>query len=368
MGDDLLRLQLAAEARRVARRDFLLRAGLSAGAAALGALLGTRVARAACSSIDALPSVGPAFPGGLETRDGINIGYYPFRVCAPAGGTWLYSGDHGAGAAGRRLAWLRNGTEFSTQSVPNSGRCSGGGNCASDSPPMPPPAAGSWCWGYGERFPGVGLGSPPAPTQDQGWVDAAHLEFVGYLPHTLRTGPACRDFEVRTNPSDGRLVAPNGQPNTRCGIPNPTCDAVNRCGEGETDCRSDYGATDNHGEGSRLRSTCLGGYEFSPLVPDDNSPDMPRGAPMPVSYLFFAPRSNTKAYLHAGDVVKVMWRRTMLIGHASGGDTRSSWYGVEVVRSQCPTLTPVGVRGWVMAFSEWDQRESGRGAFFSEAT
>jgi hypothetical protein len=201
-----------------------------------------------------------------------------------------------------------------------------------------------------------------------------HLQFVGYVPHTLRLGPACRDVEIHRNPYDAnRPVSNHARAGGRCSGPNPTCGGVNRCGEGDSDCRSDWGDTVNYGTHSRYYATCLGGYEYSPFVGSEYTPapaaygetDMRVGEPMPLSYLFFAPRSNTKTYLHAGDVVRVIYRRTMRIRHRNHRSTRSSWWGVEVVETQCPSLCPVGTRGWVMAYSEWDQDHGGRGAFFS---
>src|SRR5678816_577420 len=100
------------------------------------------------------------------------------------------------------------------------------------------------------------------------------------------------------------------------------------------------------------RATCLGGYEYSPKVAGGCSPDLADGSDMPLSYLFTAPRSNTKTYLHAGDQVRVLYRKSMDIGHGDGTTTKATWYGIEVAASQCPLLCPIGTRGWVMAYSE----------------
>ena len=60
---------------RIGRRGLF--ASLGAGAAAL--LLLPRRFDAACRSVGSGP-VGDAFAGGLETRSGVNVGYWPFRV------------------------------------------------------------------------------------------------------------------------------------------------------------------------------------------------------------------------------------------------------------------------------------------------
>lgn len=349
-------------ARSMTRRTFV--AGLGAGAALIAA---RPSAIAACRGVGTRAGIGADFWGGLETRHGINIGYFPFRVESPAGGTWLYSGDYNG--TGKRIAWLPNGVEVGLTSTANVGSCNSRngveGNCASNSPPLRPSAHGSqWNWCYPDRFPAAGTGAIAAPTSDQGWIDAHDLVFAGYGPHTIKRGPAGRDFEVHTAACDGYAdVAYHGLPSPRWGG-NIECNTENSCTEGVDDCVSDDGREVFYGEGSSMRSRCLGGYEYSSLVSGGHSPDMRDGDRMPLSYLFFAPRSNTKTYLHAGDVVKVIYRKTIDIPHRDAAPTRSTWYGVEIVESQCPFLAPVGVRGWVMAFSEWDQMVSGRGLFF----
>ncbi len=344
----------------IRRRTYL--AGLGAGAAAL--LLRPRRMGAACRSVGSGP-VGPAFAGGLETRSGANVGYWPFRVAAAGDGTWLYSGD--MTGAGRRIAFLPNGVEVGITSDLNVGTCNDRngvqGNCGSNSPLLRAPV-GQWRWCYPERFPAGGV--PAACTSDQGWIDQNDLVFAGYGVHTIKKGPAGRDFEVFTATCEGaRPIAANGTAHPRWGA-NPECNAVNACDEGDGDCASDDGEAVFYGEGSTVRATCLGGYEFSPVVAGGCSPDMADGSDMPLSYLFFAPRSNTKTYLHAGDEVRVLYRKSMSIGHGDGTTTRSTWYGIEVAASQCPLLCPAGTRGWVMAYSEWDHDEAGRGLFFSE--
>jgi len=348
---------------RIGRRGLV--ASLGAGAAAL--LLLPRRFDAACRSVGSGP-VGDAFAGGLETRSGVNVGYWPFRVetSAARGGTWLYSGD--MTGAGRRIAFLANGVEVGVTSDLNVGSCNDRngvtGNCASNSPRLRPPV-GQWRWCYPERFPAAADGVA-ACTSDQGWIDHNDLRFAGYRPHTIKKGPAGRDFEVFTaSCQDGRAIAANGKDSPRWGG-NLECNAVNACDEGDGDCASDDGDAVFFGEDSALMATCLGGYEYSPRVSGGCSPDMADGSEMPLSYLFTAPRSNTKTYLHAADQVRVLYRKTLAIGHGDGTTTTSTWYGVEVAASQCPLLCPVGTRGWVMAWSQWDRDEAGRGLFFSE--
>jgi len=142
----------------IVRRRFL--AGLGASGALL---LRPRRMGAACRSVGSGP-VGPAFAGGLETRSGANIGYWPFRVAASAGdGTWLYSGD--MTGAGVRIAFLPNGVEVGITSDLNVGTCNDRngitGNCGSNAPPLRPPV-GQWRWCYPERFP-AGVPTPPPP-------------------------------------------------------------------------------------------------------------------------------------------------------------------------------------------------------------
>ncbi|HEU5061235.1 MAG TPA: hypothetical protein VFU21_32110 [Kofleriaceae bacterium] len=347
----------------LARRRFLL--GVGAGAA--GLLARPRRMGAACRSVAGGPG-GPAFAGGLETRTGVNVGYWPFRVAARAGGgTWLYSGD--MTGAGRRIAFLEDGVEVGLTSDLNAGSCNDRngvtGNCASNAPRLRPPV-GQWRWCYPDRFPAEGGGAVAACTSDQGWIDHNDLVFAGFGPHTIKKGPAGRDFEVFAATCDGgRAIAAHGTPSPRWGA-NPECNAVNACDEGEGDCGSDDGEAIFYGEDSPHVSTCLGGYEYSPQVAGGCSPDMPDGSDMPLSYLFFAPRSNTKTYLHAGDRVRVLYRKTIDIGHGDGTTTSSTWYGIEVAASQCPLLCPAGTRGWVMAWSQWDRDKAGRGLFFSE--
>ena len=351
----------------IRRRELL--GGLVVGAGAL--LVRPRRMGAACHSVGAGPIDGPfpsAFAGGLETRTGTNVGYWPFRVAAAAGGgTWLYSGD--MTGAGKRIAFLENGVEVGVTSDLNVGSCNDRngvtGNCASNAPRLRP-AVGQWRWCYPERFPAPTTDALSACTSDQGWIDQNDLLFAGYGPHTIKKGPAGRDFEVFTATCDGgRAIAANAADSPRWGA-NPECNAVNACDEGDGDCASDDGDAVFYGEDSGLVSTCLGGYEYSPRVAGGCSPDMPDDSDMPLAYLFFAPRSNTKTYLHAGDRVRVLYRKAMDIGHGDGTTTRSTWYGVEVAASQCPLLCPVGTRGWVMAYSQWDHDKAGRGLFFTE--
>jgi len=205
-----------------------------------------------------------------------------------------------------------------------------------------------------------------ACTSDQGWIDHNDLRFAGYRAHTIKKGPAGRDFEVFTASCEGgRAIAANGKDSPRWGD-NRECNAVNACDEGDGDCASDDGDAVFFGEDSAVMATCLGGYEYSPRVAGGCSPDMADGSDMPLSYLFTAPRSNTKTYLHAADQVRVLYRKTLDIGHGDGTTTTSTWYGVEVAASQGPLLCPVGTRGWVMAYSQWDHDKTGRGLFFSE--
>lgn len=344
------------------RRSFLTLGAFLGGSLAAPGL--ATIARAACGSVDALPSVSRGFAGGLETRNGTNIAYYPFRVCSSAGGTWLRSGEEGS-VGGVRIAWLPNGVEFSLQSELNVAACTDGTTCASDSPRLRPLTMGH-AWGYAERYPNLRVGAVPAPTQEPGWVAMRDLEFVGYVPHTRRRGPTCSDIEVHANPDDGTPISANARSSTNlpanCRRANPSCGSVNSCTEGDTDCDSADGVTYDFRD-APVPAMVLGGYKDLPFVVNDRSPDMTRGDDMPLSLLYVAPGSNSKCYVRAGDEVNVLWRRTANVPNPEGPATTAVWYGVELLSSQSPILAPVGVRGWLLAYSELDAMNSGRGQF-----
>lgn len=346
------------------RRSFLTGAAAFVGGAAVAPTF-AEIALAACGSVGRSDEVGAGFPGGLETRNGVNIAHYPFRICSGNGGTWLRSGEEGSPGA-RRIAWLPNGVEFSLQSEPNVDACEDGTTCGSSSPRLRPVVA-SHAWGYAERYPNRRIGSPAAPTSEHGWVAMQDLEFMGYIPHTRRSGPLCGDFEVHTNASDGLRISANARSSASarpsCLRRNPTCSAVNSCTEGDDDCTSAFGETGDYRDAPR-RAVVRGGYGGLPYVANARSPDMTRGEAMPLTCLLYVPGANPKCYLHEGDEVDVLWRRTANVT-VSGVTTDAVWYGVEVVSSSAGRLTPVGVRGWVLAYSERDQMRLGRGQYVS---
>jgi hypothetical protein len=162
-------------------------------------------------------------------------------------------------------------------------------NCL-DNPPLRPAVAG-WAFGFRRGADGA---------RPSGWVALADLTFVGYDGGPCATGPAFADFEAAHNPYDGcRALVCDGT---------TSCAAVNPAGEGDNDCG-----------GTRV--------------------DQSRTVDADTLYVRYSPGGTATHYLHRGDTVHVMYRTDR---HGTG----TWWNFIEVTGSSCPTLTPVGTRGW----------------------
>jgi hypothetical protein len=160
-------------------------------------------------------------------------------------------------------------------------------NC-SDNPPLRDARAG-YVFGYA-RGSGV-----------SGWVPAEALEFVGYDGGACADGQANSDWQVANNPYDGCKPMP--------------CDGVNTCAAANPIDPNDPDNSD----------TECGGFPIS-LVRTIAAPYVP---------MYAAPGSTPVQYVHAGDEVKVNYF------------TKFGWYFVELKSSTCPSLSPVGLRGWL---------------------
>jgi hypothetical protein len=131
-----------------------------------------------------------------------------------------------------------------------------------------------------------------------GWVPADALEFAGYDAAPCADGPSNDDFGVAHNPYDGcAAIACDGQKS--CAATNGPNDGTGDCGGHTTDVARTVSATD--------------------------------------AYLRYAPSSTALRYLHQGDQVQVLY------------DNEQGWFFVEVTSSTCPSLSPNGSRGWVLA-------------------
>lgn len=157
----------------------------------------------------------------------------------------------------------------------------------SDNPPLRDPLAG-YVFGYA-RGSGV-----------SGWVPAEALEFVGYDGGACADGPTNSAWQVASNPYDGCKAMP--------------CDGVNTCAAANPIDPKD---PDKSAECSGLAFNFL------------------RTVAVPSLMMHAAPGSNPIQYVHAGDQVKVVYV------------TESGWFFVELKISNCPLLSPVGLRGWI---------------------
>ena len=159
----------------------------------------------------------------------------------------------------------------------------------SDNPPLREPVAG-FVFGYA-RGSGV-----------SGWVPADALEFIGYDAGLCADGPGNTAWQVANNPHDGCRAMP--------------CEGVNGCAAGNPIDPNDP---------EKLASECTG-MAFNLTFP----------LAVPYLALYAAPDATPMQYIHQGDEVKFLW--------ATKNFTRAF---VELKTSACPTLSPVGVRGWI---------------------
>jgi hypothetical protein len=157
----------------------------------------------------------------------------------------------------------------------------------SDNPPLRDPLAG-YVFGYA-RGSGV-----------SGWVPAEALEFVGYDGGACADGPTNSAWQVANNPYDGCKPM--------------ACDGVNTCAAANPIDPKDPN-----------KSNECSGLPFNFL----------RTIAVPSLTMHAAPGSAPTQYVHAGDQVKVVYF------------TESGWVFVELKVSNCPLLSPVGLRGWL---------------------
>jgi hypothetical protein len=280
------------------------------------------------------------------TARGINVGYYPFRVVAPIE---QYSGDfdgdpavlfeRGAGRAGVVLQVVPPGSYVALSSngpwydppaecLTNAEPCGDPGRaaCRDDSPPLRPDRAG-FRWGYAYQ----------GASHMQGWFffDPAKLEFAGFDPgHPCALGPAGADYEATS--ACGQAMACRGR--------NPSCGQVNRCDEGADDCgRQACGAesggalTPSAHRRRVARPDRTAGCVREPPHPSVRC--LPNGSEIDFffvypfgAYMYWAPNSTTKFWLHYGDRVQTYYHARDAQGVL--------WDFVEVIESGAPVLTP----------------------------
>ncbi len=159
----------------------------------------------------------------------------------------------------------------------------------SDNPPLREPVAG-FVFGY---VRGSGL---------SGWVPADALEFSGYDGELCADGPGNSAWQVTNNPHDGCRAMP--------------CEGVNDCAAGNPVDPNDP---------EKLATECIG-MAFNLTFP----------LAVPYLALYAAPDATPMQYIHQGDEVKFLWAAKNF-----------AWVFVELKTSDCPTLSPVGLRGWI---------------------
>lgn len=158
----------------------------------------------------------------------------------------------------------------------------------SDNPPLRDAVAG-FVFGYSRD------------TGKSGWVPADALEFVGYDGGACADGPTAAAFQVAHNPYDGCQATP--------------CDGVNSC----------LAANPINPKDPNNSNSDCGGFPISAN----------RTVALPDLALNAAPGANPTHYLHQNDQVKILYFN------------KNGWVFVELKVSNCPLLTPVGLRGWV---------------------
>lgn len=280
------------------------------------------------------------------TGRGINAGYYAFRVRKP---TPQYSGDYdgppdevfvqGGSKKGVMLQIIPEGSYVGLSSAapfydPEAGCYPGDGcgdedkeACQSSTPPLRP-GIGGFYWGYAYQ----------GASHMQGWIymDPDALEYVGGDPsHPCALGPAGEDYEVAE----------------ACGVPtvcdgdNPTCGEVNLCDEGSDDCGAESCGAESGGPltpSAHRKSVKFPGEAYECIdrdPPHESVMCLSNGAEEDFffvypfgAYLYWAPNSTTKHWLHYGDDVQVYYHARDAQGVL--------WNFVEVLSSGAPVLTP----------------------------
>lgn len=200
--------------------------------------------------------------------------------------TQLISGDTWGGGRGLVLATLDPLTKVGIQSTRNP-------NCL-DTPPLRP-AIDGWVFGYVRGAAGT--------ETSVGWMRASDLILDAGLGSDCAIGSDGLGFQVAENPySRDPSCEPLACPGQR------SCRQANPIGEGDNDCG-----------GTRV--------------------DYERTVDADTLQLRYAPAGPGRRYLHRGDRVRVLYES----GRAGG------WVFVQALTTAAPDLSPVGVRGWVLA-------------------